>query len=154
MSTPLRWTSPASCAPGTDSCIRFRIRRNVDLPQPDGPIRAVTVAAGMARDTRSSTLFEPNQAEMDCASSRAGPRVGAAAGGGSRVSSVVVTTGPLHPRRSPNGGPVPGDGADPVVAAAATLNEKLPDVEAPVSVNVCDPAASVDGSVTVAVTSP
>ena len=27
---------------GTSSCIRLRIRRNVDLPQPDGPISAVT----------------------------------------------------------------------------------------------------------------
>ena len=27
---------------GTSSCIRFRIRRNVDLPQPDGPMSAVT----------------------------------------------------------------------------------------------------------------
>ena len=29
---------------GTSSCIRLRIRRNVDLPQPDGPISAVTCA--------------------------------------------------------------------------------------------------------------
>ena len=32
----------ASDALGTSSCIRLRIRRNVDLPQPDGPISDVT----------------------------------------------------------------------------------------------------------------
>ena len=32
---------------GTSSCIRFRMRRNVDLPQPDGPISAVTRRATM-----------------------------------------------------------------------------------------------------------
>jgi hypothetical protein len=44
------------------------MRRNVDLPQPDGPISAVTILAGMLSDTRSSTLCSPNQAEIDCAS--------------------------------------------------------------------------------------
>ena len=29
-------------APGTRSFIRFSVLRNVDLPQPDGPISAVT----------------------------------------------------------------------------------------------------------------
>src|SRR5262249_25902812 len=51
-------------APLIISCIRFRIRRKVDLPQPDGPISAVTVPGSMARDTLSSTLWSPNQAEM------------------------------------------------------------------------------------------
>ena len=41
-------TSPASAAPGTSSCIRLRIRRNVDLPQPDGPMSAVTCPAGIS----------------------------------------------------------------------------------------------------------
>ncbi len=81
MSCPLSSTSPASAADGTDSCIRFRIRRNVDFPQPDGPISAVTVAAGMASDTRSSTLFDPNQADTPTASSRAGLPPGAADSG-------------------------------------------------------------------------
>ena len=37
MSSPSSMTSPASAADGTSSCIRLRMRRNVDLPQPDGP---------------------------------------------------------------------------------------------------------------------
>ena len=44
------------------------MRRNVDLPQPDGPISAVTVPGGIDSDTRSSTLFVPNQAETWSAS--------------------------------------------------------------------------------------
>ena len=33
---------PSTRAPGTMSFIRFSERRNVDLPQPDGPMSAVT----------------------------------------------------------------------------------------------------------------
>ena len=36
-------TSPSTRAPGMTSCMRLRVRRNVDLPQPDGPMNAVTL---------------------------------------------------------------------------------------------------------------
>src|SRR5258708_24286326 len=36
-------TPPAARAPGTSSCMRLRQRTKVDLPQPDGPIKAVTL---------------------------------------------------------------------------------------------------------------
>src|ERR1700761_8207404 len=68
MSSPSRRTSPASCADGTASCMRLRMRRNVDLPQPDGPINAVTVARGIDRFTRSRTWVVPNQADTSTAS--------------------------------------------------------------------------------------
>ncbi len=68
MSSPASFTSPASDALGTSSCIRFRIRRNVDLPQPDGPISAVTRRAGMVSETRSRTLRSPNHADTAAAS--------------------------------------------------------------------------------------
>jgi hypothetical protein len=68
MSSPLRRTSPAIFAEAMVSCIRLRIRMNVDLPQPDGPISAVTVASGMERQTRSSTFFIPNHADTFTAS--------------------------------------------------------------------------------------
>ena len=71
MSSPSRRTSPASLAPGTDSCIRFKMRRNVDLPHPEGPIRAVTDAGGTDSETSSRTWVSPNQAETSTASSRA-----------------------------------------------------------------------------------
>ena len=37
-----RGPRPSTCAPGIRSFIRFRQRRNVVLPQPDGPMNAVT----------------------------------------------------------------------------------------------------------------
>src|SRR5271157_5430890 len=51
--------------------MRLRIRRKVDLPHPDGPIRAVTVPGGMESDTRLRTRLVPNQADTLTASSRA-----------------------------------------------------------------------------------
>ena len=68
-------TSPASVAPGTSSCMRLRMRRNVDLPQPDGPISAVTVCAGISRLIRVEHLAgaEPG-ADVD----RAQPRTAGA----------------------------------------------------------------------------
>ena len=46
-------------APGVISCIRFRQRRKVDLPQPDGPMMAVTESAGTSRDTFFRIWLEP-----------------------------------------------------------------------------------------------
>ena len=62
MSMPSMRTVPASDALGTSSCMRLRIRRNVDLPHPDGPISAVTWFAFISSETRSSTLWSPNHA--------------------------------------------------------------------------------------------
>ncbi len=62
MSTLSSSTEPDSAAEGMSSCIRLRMRRNVDFPQPDGPMSAVTLPGSIASDTRSSTFFEPNQA--------------------------------------------------------------------------------------------
>ena len=39
---PVEMDRSGELGAGTTSCIRLRIRRKVDLPQPDGPIRAVT----------------------------------------------------------------------------------------------------------------
>src|ERR1700738_1294548 len=113
MSSPLSSTSPASLADGTDSCIRLRIRRNVDLPQPDGPISAVTVRAGMASETRSSTFLDPNHADTLWASKAAAPLAGVAI---SSVSSMFIVAKTSPPRY-----PVPADRAtstDPLVTVA------------------------------------
>ena len=40
-------TLPSTRAPGITSCMRFSDRRNVDLPQPDGPMSAVMVRGSM-----------------------------------------------------------------------------------------------------------
>jgi len=45
-----------------NSCMRFRVRIKVDLPQPDGPIRAVTVPAAKSSDTSERTCLVPNHA--------------------------------------------------------------------------------------------
>src|SRR6478609_308952 len=90
MSSPSRSTSPASWADGTSSCIRLRIRRNVDLPQPDGPISAVMPPAGMVSDTRSRTLWLPNQAVMSRASISASRSGVAGTPGITVVSSIAV----------------------------------------------------------------
>src|ERR1700674_727268 len=62
MLAPSSSTDPDRAAEGTSSCIRFRIRRNVDFPQPDGPMSAVTLPGSMVSEIRSRTLLEPNQA--------------------------------------------------------------------------------------------
>ena len=49
--------------------MRLRDRRKVDLPQPEGPMRAVTWPADMSSDTLSSTRWVPNQHEMSMACS-------------------------------------------------------------------------------------
>ena len=53
MSTPSMRTVPSSRVPGMMSFIRFSVRRNVLLPQPDGPMNA---------DTR----FDRSWTEMSC----------------------------------------------------------------------------------------
>ena len=69
MSTPSSSTRPAISALGMTSCIRLRMRRKVDFPQPDGPINAVTRLAAICRLQRSSTLRLPNHALSATASS-------------------------------------------------------------------------------------
>ena len=41
------------------SFMRLRERRNVDLPQPDGPISAVTRFSAMSIETGPSAFFAP-----------------------------------------------------------------------------------------------
>ena len=54
ISTPSMWIVPfVTRAPGTRSFIRLKQRSRVDLPQPDGPIRATISRLG----TRSEISF-------------------------------------------------------------------------------------------------
>ncbi len=46
-------------APGSTSCIRLIERRNVDLPQPDGPMSAVTDFGSMVIVMPSIALNDP-----------------------------------------------------------------------------------------------
>src|SRR5438477_6764782 len=57
-------------APGITSCIRLRIRMNVDFPQPDGPISAVTCLGSIVRLTSSIAFVDPYHALRPPVSSR------------------------------------------------------------------------------------
>ena len=57
---------------GMSSCMRLRMRKNVDLPHPDGPINAVTCPGFMDSEIRSRTLLFPNHALTSRATRPAG----------------------------------------------------------------------------------
>ena len=56
---PSMSSAPCTLAPGSTSCIRLIERRNVDLPQPDGPISAVTDLGSMTMLMSSIALNAP-----------------------------------------------------------------------------------------------
>ena len=59
MSSPSSSTLPSTRAPGITSCIRLRVRSTVDLPQPDGPMNAVTLRGSIVIETSSTALNVP-----------------------------------------------------------------------------------------------
>ena len=59
MSWPSMSTVPSTRVPGIMSFIRFSVRRNVLLPQPDGPMKAVTRLAWMRIEMPSRARFSP-----------------------------------------------------------------------------------------------
>src|SRR5947209_15188276 len=81
MSSPLRRTFPSTLALGIVSCIRFRQRINVDLPQPDGPMIAETACSSKSRVMSSIAFFGPYHADnflrADLRGHRLSPRDGA-----------------------------------------------------------------------------
>src|SRR3954454_3661573 len=87
-------TLPSTRAPGSTSCIRLIERRNVDLPQPDGPISAVTLRGAAASEMSKSACFSPYQNENF--SARTNPRsvcVALSVGMGVRVVADVEEAG-------------------------------------------------------------
>ena len=54
-------TDPSTVAPGVVSCMRFRERSSVVLPQPEGPISAVIRPAGKLIVTPLSANFAPKR---------------------------------------------------------------------------------------------
>ena len=59
MSWPRYCTEPVIFTPGIRSFIRSRVLRKVDLPQPEGPMRAVTCFSGMSISTLFSAWADP-----------------------------------------------------------------------------------------------
>src|SRR6478609_8836753 len=123
MSRPSNRTSPSTLAPGTVSCMRLRQRRSVDLPQPDGPMIAVTCPAGTPNDTSRTTRAAPKYASRDsaakqgdasparwgssdaCAAAcRAGPRMSGAVIAVRVDTSRSIAAEPESPPRGESGG--------------------------------------------------
>src|ERR1700724_890019 len=61
MSCPSSLIDPAKDAPGVSSCIRLSARKNVDFPQPEGPMSAVISPGGIVSVTPSRTFRVLNQ---------------------------------------------------------------------------------------------
>ncbi len=59
MSSPSSWMLPSTRAVGIVSFMRFSVRRNVDLPQPEGPMNAVTYSVGISIETSSIAFLSP-----------------------------------------------------------------------------------------------
>ncbi len=52
--------------------MRLSERRNVDFPQPDGPISAITDRSGMVKETSNNACFLPYQNDMFLTTNLAG----------------------------------------------------------------------------------
>src|SRR6266536_4448254 len=85
MSASSRSTRPVTHPPSESSCMRFKQRRNVLLPHPDGPITAVTVCTGKGIETSLTTARRPYRAVSRAVSSCR------------RVSAGGAMTGPQGP---------------------------------------------------------
>src|SRR5687767_10601725 len=72
MFCPANQTSPRTRAPGMVSCMRLRQRRRVDLPQPEGPMIAVTWRSGASNETPRTACVLPNQASRPSARTTGG----------------------------------------------------------------------------------
>src|SRR5467141_1157931 len=63
MSSPPRMTFPSTRVLGIVSCIRFRQRIRVDLPQPDGPMIAETACSSKSSVMSSMAFLGPYHAD-------------------------------------------------------------------------------------------
>src|SRR4051812_12576282 len=70
MSSSSSRTLPVTVAPGITSCMRLSDRKSVDLPQPDGPMNAVTVFGSMVSETSLTATFVPYEAVRFSTSNR------------------------------------------------------------------------------------
>src|SRR5512140_3719279 len=89
------------------SFMRLRARRNVDFPQPDGPMSAVTCRSGSASDTRFTAALAPYEMVRSRASI-----FGVAAGTGARAGVMSVACGgaTARARADDKGHQVQGEG--------------------------------------------
>jgi hypothetical protein len=59
MSSPSIRTSPVARVPGIVSFMRLIVRRKVDLPQPEGPMKAITRRTAMSNEMLKSACAAP-----------------------------------------------------------------------------------------------
>src|SRR2546423_10039863 len=114
MSCPSSGPRPSTRAVGTVSCIRFRQRRKVDLPQPEGPMMAVTERSARSTDTWRTAWTAPKYAFSSATAMRTVDEAGAAA-----VPSVAGAE--AAPRRDTRGKADDEDDADEDEGARPSL---------------------------------
>ena len=68
MFSPSSKISPFGCESGISAFRRLIARRNVDFPQPEGPMNALTDRGGIVRSMSNSACFFPYQNEKARAS--------------------------------------------------------------------------------------
>src|SRR5690242_20376633 len=95
MSSPSSSTRPVLQPFSDSSCIRFSVRRKVDLPQPDGPIKACTRWAVNLRDTPLTAVNLPYMAVSLSVSIRAGAGAPGAGASGATRGAATRTGAPL-----------------------------------------------------------
>ena len=59
MAVPSMRTRPSTRAPGMSSSVRFMARSIVDLPHPEGPMKAVTVRGSIVMLTSCTAVSTP-----------------------------------------------------------------------------------------------
>src|SRR5918999_6350872 len=96
MSSPSSRTFPVIQPPSVTSCIRLSVRRKVDLPQPEGPIRAWTRLGEKLRETSFTAVKLPYMALSLSVTTRATPlgAVISRSEGGLRASSGIEAIPP------------------------------------------------------------
>src|SRR5258706_15800043 len=101
MSCSCSSTLPSTRARGTVSCMRLRQRSRVDLPQPDGPMIAVTSFGGMSSVTSRTACVSPKYAfnPMVC-TAMTGPLLETAVGGLASLRSSARSVMPTSEARA------------------------------------------------------
>src|SRR3990172_1393153 len=98
---PIR-TVPVTRTPSTRSFMRLRQRSSVDLPQPDGPMYAVTRCYGTDMDTSRSACLAPYQSDRCSISTIGASMIPEASAWGLRLPATLTVSAmspPLLDRR-------------------------------------------------------
>src|SRR5258708_36703863 len=110
MSCSCRRTRPSTRVRGIVSCMRLRQRSSVDLPQPDGPMIAVTSFGGTSSVTSRTACVSPKYAfNPNVCTAMTGPLLETAVGD---VASLLSSTRAVMPTSEPRARHESRDDAD------------------------------------------